>query len=174
MRDQNKSVVLAITPDPEEFLALGEKARKEGYVKLDGIMPYALHGFEEALGMKHSWIPIAAKTMLVIGAFLGGWFAIWTHAYSWPINVGGKPMIAWPAYVQIIFECGILFAGITTLLSLFHCFRAFPGSFPKVYEERLTDDLFAVVVPVEGNGDADSIVEFFKSSGAGDVRKYDE
>ncbi len=165
----NRKVVVAYIDDPEKLLEMGHRARKQGFVKLDAIMPYPVHGFEEALGLKKSWIPSAAKFMLVVGAGLGLWLQIWTMAFDWPINVGGKPLISWPAFIPIVFESGVLLAGITTFLALMHVGRYFPGKNAKMIRDRLTDDQFALIIPEKGNGSTKQIIEFLKGAGIEDV-----
>lgn len=165
--------IAGIIADPDMFLDLAEKARENGFVDLDAIMPYPVHGFEEKLGLKKSWVPSAAKAMLIIGAFLGLLFQFWTSAIDWPINVGGKPLFSWQAFVPIIFECGVLFAGITTFMSIMHVGRLYPAKDPKMLSERLTDDQFALLVPIRSEADREKILDFFKNAGVEDVQEID-
>jgi Alternative complex III, ActD subunit len=164
-------VIVGIIDDPDLFLDVGTKARDKKYKGLDGIMPYPVHGFEESLGLKKSWLPSAAKLMLVVGAGLGFLFQAWTSAVDWPINVGGKPLISWQAFIPVVFESGVLLAGITTFFALMHVGRFFPTKNARVIKESLTDDQFALLVPVKGNGNRNDIIEFFKGAGIDDVKE---
>ena len=164
-------VIAGFIDDPDKFLEIGEKAKQRGFRDLDGCLPYPVHGFEEKLGIKKSWIPSAAKTMLVIGAGLGFLFQSWTSAINWPINVGGKPLVSWPAFIPIVFEAGVLLAGITVFMSLIHIGRFFPYKNPEMIRERLTNDQFALIIPIKGNGTAETITEFFKQAGIEDVQQ---
>jgi hypothetical protein len=166
-------IIAGFIDDPKQFLEIGSKAREHGFKDLDGVMPYPVPGFEEALGLKKSWVPAAAKTMLVIGAGLGLLFAGWTSAVDWPINVGGKPLFSWQAFIPIVFECGVLLAGITTFITLFHLGRLYPAKDPKMIRERLTDNQFALVIPIKDNGNREDIVDFFKKNGVDDVDEFE-
>ena len=166
-----REVMAGFFDDPDLFLEVGEKAKLRGYLDLDGCLPFPVHGFEEKLGLKKSWIPSAAKFMLIVGAGLGFLFQAWTSAMDWPINVGGKPLISWPAFVPIIFEAGVLMAGITVFMSLMHIGKFFPYKNPEMIRERLSNDQFALLIPLEGNGSAESIAEFFKQAGVEDVQQ---
>lgn len=168
-----RKAIAGIISDPDRFLELAEDARKKGFRDLDAVMPYPVHGFEEKLGLKKSWIPSAAKAMLLIGAFLGLLFQFWTSAIDWPINVGGKPLFSWQAFVPIIFECGILFAGITTFMAILHVARLYPGKDPKMLSERLTNDQFALLVSVRTQVDREKALDFFKQAGIEDVQEID-
>jgi len=166
-------VIAGFIDDPDLFLKVGKKAREDGFQNIDAVMPFPAHGFEKALGLKKSWIPSAAKFMLVVGGGLGLLFTYWTSAINWPINVGGKPLFSWQAFIPIVFEAGVLLAGITTFLSLMHIGRFYPGKNPKMIRERLTDNQFALVVPVEKNGTPERIAEFMKENGVDDVGEFE-
>ena len=172
----SQQMIVAYIDTPEQLLATGQKCRARGWRELDAFMPYPVHGFERALGIRKSWVPAAAKTMLVAGATFGFAFQAWTGAFDWPINVGGKPLIGWPALIPVVFECGVLAAGLTTFFSLLYTGRLFPGKFMfgkgrAVPHERLTSDRFALLVPVEINGARDEIESFLRECG---IDEFDE
>lgn len=160
--------VVGLFDDPHALLKAGKSARERGFKNLDAYMPYAVHGINEALGIKRSWVPWATLAAGITGGSLGFYFQVWTMAIDWPLNVGGKPFISWPAFVPITFECTVLFAGVTTLLSLFAA-CSLPRRSPKVLDLRLTDDRFALVVPTAGTGAEEE--RFLKEAGALDVKR---
>jgi hypothetical protein len=170
-----KPMVVAYIETPEQLLETGQKCRQRGWRELDAIMPYPVHGFEHALGIRKSWVPAAAKTMLIAGATLGFAFQAWTSSVDWPINVGGKPLVSWPAFIPVVFECGVLLAGLTTFFALLHTGRLFPGKYTlfgkqAVPDERLTNDRFALLVPEEVNGTRQEIESFLRECG---VNEFD-
>ena len=160
--------VVGIFTDPEAFLKAGNGARERGFKNLDAYMPYPVHGINEALGIRRSWIPWATLTAGITGGALAFWFMCWTSAVDWPLNVGGKPFISWPAFVPITFECTVLFAGVTTMIALWGACRL-PRRNPKVLDLRITDDRFALVVPIAGTGAEEE--RFLKEAGALDVKR---
>jgi hypothetical protein len=43
--------------------------------------------------------------------FCGFFFLLtWVNVWNWPIDIGGRPLFSWPAFVPITFELGILSA----------------------------------------------------------------
>jgi ActD protein len=154
--------------DPEELLKAGNSARARGFKNLDAYIPYPVHGINEALGIKRSWIPWATLGAGITGGSLAFLFMSWTSAVDWPLNVGGKPYISWPAFVPITFECTVLFAGLTTMFALWAACRL-PQVNPKVLDLRITDDRFALVVPIAGSGVDEE--KFLKETGALDVQR---
>lgn len=168
-----QNFVAGFTTDPHTFLSLGEKARAEGFKDIDCTMPYPVHGFEEAYGYKGSWIGLAA-----FGALLTGWaggFAMqaWMMNIDYPINIGGKPHISWPAFVPVIFECGILLAALTTVGSLVLAGKLRPNPVTDVVNPRLTDDLFSIVLPFESDEEKAKAETFLREQKIEQVEVHD-
>src|SRR5215510_8784632 len=85
--------VLALYDDPDSILRAAAVVREHGFKGADAYTPYPVHGLSEALGIRKSWVPYVTLVMGLGGAILGLTFEIWTSAYDWPINVGGKPNV---------------------------------------------------------------------------------
>lgn len=141
--------VLALYEDPDTLLRAAALVRAHGFTEADAYTPYPVHGLSEALGIKKSWIPYVTLVMGLGGAGFGLVFQIWTSAYDWPINVGGKPMISLPAFIPVTFEMGVLIGGTMTLAALlFAC--GLPDFSTPVLDRDLTHDRFAIFIPESG------------------------
>jgi len=95
-----------------------EKAYNHGYRKMDGFAPFPVEGLAEKLGKKNR-IPL----LVLLGGILGGcsayfmqWFA---NVVSYPINIGGRPLHSWPAFIPVTFELTVLSASLTAFLAAF-------------------------------------------------------
>jgi hypothetical protein len=66
-----------------------------------------------------------------------------------PFIVGGKPILAWPAFGVVMFELTLLGAGVTNFLAfaLLGAWGRF--SFPAAARKVVAGDRFAVLVPAE-------------------------
>lgn len=139
--------VLVATYDREEDLLSGARtARAQGFKIVDAYTPYAVHGLDDAMGLKPSrltWVCFAFGASAVI--FMT-WFQHWTSAISWPINIGGKPWNSLPAFAPVIFESMVLCAGLGTVAVLFLVCRLRPGKQARLTVEGVTDDRYALVV----------------------------
>ncbi|MHC5067715.1 MAG: DUF3341 domain-containing protein [Planctomycetota bacterium] len=159
--------------DPDTWMEAADAARKAGHKDLDGYMPYPVHGFDHNLGYKRSWIGRAVLTMLTIGAISGFFMQWWMMKIDWPQILAGKPYNSWPAFVVITFEGGILAGAITNfLVCLLVACRLLPRAETHVLKDELTDDTFALCIPVDGNGDAASLSAFLAEQGADDIALY--
>ena len=95
--------------------------------------PFPVHGLDKALGLKETRMAITAFIYGCIGLTFGIaliYYIMISGVYkSWPMNIGGKPNWTFyhnlPAFVPVLFECTVLFAGhlmsITFLLDV-DCF----------------------------------------------------
>ena len=96
----------------EALIHAAEEAYAAGFRKMDGYAPFAVEGLAEALGKKNR-IPLLVLVGGVVGG-VGGYFMEWyASAISYPINIGGRPLHSWPAFIPITFELSVLCAGLT-------------------------------------------------------------
>jgi hypothetical protein len=82
---------------------------------------------------------------------------------SWPMNVGGMPVVAWFPTVIITFELAMLGAILTAVVSLFVTARL-PAIRPAVYDPEVADGKIMVVVEQPQESDAAHIESVLKRS----------
>ena len=143
--------ILALYEDPDRLLSAAAVAREHGFQGMDAFTPYPVHGLSEALGIRKSWVPYVTLVMGLTGAGLGLYFEIWTSAFDWPINVGGKPYISLPAFIPVMFESGVLIGGTMTLAALLLA-CGLPDLGKPILDRNLTNDRFGLYVPESGAG----------------------
>ncbi len=122
-----------------------EKLRRAGFEDIKAYTPYPEHHIEHALGYDQS--PVRVWTLVggLTGAATGLAFTSWTNL-DWPLIVGGKPHIAVPAFVPIIFEMAVLFGALSTVVGLFILSRI-PNVKPAVvYDPEFTAGRYGVYV----------------------------
>ena len=104
---------------PEELLAAIRKVREFGYRRIDAYAPYPLEGLSEALGLAPSPIPFIVLGGALSGAFAGFLMQTYATVIAYPLNIGGRPLFSWPAYIPITFELMILLGAFAAVLSIF-------------------------------------------------------
>jgi hypothetical protein len=149
--------VLAFFDSPAGLVEATKKVREANYERWDVFTPYPIHGLDTAQGLKRSPIPYVTFIAGLTGCSLAFLFQYWTSAVDWPINVGGKPYNSWPAFVPIMFELTVLFAGLCTVGAMF-AFNGLPNIRRKIFDPALTRDRYAIVIeaPLPKNLDPDA------------------
>ena len=143
---------ISVFSSAQEVLAGVSQLRREGFAIEDVQTPFAVHGLDEAVGLRRSrlgWV-CAVMGLLAAAAMFG--FEHWVSAVDWPINVGGKPLSSTPAFVPVMFEVGVLAAGLSTVFAFLVVTRLYPGKKPKLAHPGVTDDRFVVVFEAPGGG----------------------
>jgi len=102
----------------DELLAATRRAYEAGYRRMDAYTPFPIHGLAEAIGFRHSRLPLIVLIGALTGtatAFLLQWYP---SVIDYPINIGGRPLNSWPAFVPIMFELTVLFASFAAVLGM--------------------------------------------------------
>jgi hypothetical protein len=141
----SSSVLIGYFDSEEKVLAATRAVREAGHPIQDVYTPYAVHGMDDAMGLKPSrltWVCFGAGLLGCVSALS---LELYTSVVSWPLNVGGKPFNSFPAFVPVAFELTVLFAGLLTVGAFLARAKLFPGSRHPVVP-RVTDDRFAIAV----------------------------
>lgn len=120
MNKQNSSVygVLAEFSGPDELLAAAERAYSVGYRKMDAYSPFPIHGLSEAVGFRKTILPWIVFAGGLTGAVVGFLLQYWVSVIAYPLNVGGKPLNSWPAFIIVCFELTILFSALSAVVGM--------------------------------------------------------
>ncbi|MBI4237042.1 MAG: DUF3341 domain-containing protein [Deltaproteobacteria bacterium] len=166
---QQSSGVLAMFQDSDALLKGGTELRERGLVGMDAFTPFPVHGVDQALGIKRSWVSAVTLLFGVLGCLGGLLLQIWTSAYAWPLNVGGKPLASVPAFIPIVFECTVLLGGVCTFFGVIG-FCGLPRVARPPVDPRVTADSFALWVPVSAAAQRADVERIVKVAGAYEVR----
>lgn len=158
MANINPHGVVGYFKTPSEILAATKAMKAKGLKEIDTFSPFPIHGIEEVLGYKPSIVPWATLLCGITGFCVALHLQVWTSAYDWPINVGGKPFISLPAFIPILFELTVLLGGLGTAFFMFFL-NGLPNFNPSPLSPRVTDDRFALYIPFTGQGVSAAEVE---------------
>ena len=110
--------LMAEFDDPSSLVAATERARRAGYRRMDAYSPFPIEELHDALGAHHTRLPL----IVLIGGLCGGigGYALqyWSSVMAYPLNIGGKPLHSWPAFIPVTFECTILVAALSAVLGM--------------------------------------------------------
>jgi hypothetical protein len=103
----------------EALLDATRRARGEGFRDLDAFSPFPIDGMAEVLALKRDhrigWITLAGGAFGFLGMLAVQLFVNWDY----PIEVGNRPLFAWPAFFVVDFELMILCAVLFAVIGMF-------------------------------------------------------
>ncbi len=145
--------LLAEFAGADALLAAALRARRdEGYAAIEAYSPFPVDGLDEATGARGDRIP----RWMLLGGVLGG---AGTYALEWysavfdyAINVGGRPLASWPAFVPPALEMTVLGAvlfGVAAMLVGNGLPRLNHPLFAVKEFERATSDRFFLLLRAE-------------------------
>ena len=103
--------------DPEPMLAATRKLREQGW-QVELHSPFPVKGMKEALGFHERTVPHA----FVIGGSIGAVGGFLMQVYPnvvYPLDIGGRPMVAVPAFMMITFELLVLTSVLVGIGTMF-------------------------------------------------------
>jgi hypothetical protein len=93
------------------------RAHSAGFRQLDAYSPFPIEKLTEALGADDPRIPWLTLAGGIIGAAVGFGMQVATNLL-YPIDIGGRPLVATPAFMMITFELTVLGAGLFSAVGM--------------------------------------------------------
>jgi Protein of unknown function (DUF3341) len=110
--------LMAEFDDPTSLVTATERAHSAGYRRMDAYSPFPIEELHHALGAHHTRLPLIVLIGGLCG-FIGGYgLQYWSSVIAYPLNVGGKPLHSWPAFIPVTFESTILVAALSAVLGM--------------------------------------------------------
>lgn len=169
--------VMAEFVTPDEYVQALRKVRAAGYTKFDGYSPMPVHGATEAMGLPKN--PVAL--MVLIGGILGGLggfaLATWVSVVAYPVNIGGRPLFSWPAFIPPVFETTVLLASLTAVFGTL-ALNGLPRHYHPVWNvagfaRASSDRFFICIEATDPKFDPASAKAFLASLGSHEVSEVE-
>src|SRR5580698_1924372 len=112
--------LLAEFDTPGGMVHAAEAAHAAGYRRMDCYSPYPVEEAATAMG----WTSKDDRVSLLclVGGMLGGLcmynLECWVHLFAYPLNIAGRPMYSWPAFIVPAYEWTILWAGLSAAFGM--------------------------------------------------------
>jgi hypothetical protein len=142
--------------EPEPMLVAARTLREDGW-RIELHSPFPVKGIEQALGFYERTVPHAFVIGGMAGALAG--FAIQVYPnLAYPLDVGGRPLIAVPAFMLITFEVmvlGAVLSGIATMFARNRLPRLHHPLFDAARFHLASDNRFFVSLVLDGRSEGE-------------------
>jgi hypothetical protein len=169
--------LMAEFPSADALIAAAHQVHEAGFQKVDAYTPYPIEAVSEALDLPRSKVPL----IVLIGGLLGGlggyMLQYWSQVIRYPMNIGGRPVHSWPAFIVPTFECTILGASLAAVVGMI-LLNGLPLPYHPVFNVprfalASRDRFFLVIEAVDPKFDPDATRSFLADLNASEVSEVD-
>jgi len=110
--------VLAEFPTPHELI---HAVRKLARLVIAGSKPYTpfpVEGLSEALALKRNKVPLITLIGGLTGGLGGFFLSVLGVRHRLSVNIGGRPLNSWPAFIPVTFELTVLGAALSAVFGM--------------------------------------------------------
>jgi hypothetical protein len=155
--------------DEQVLFPAVRSVRKAGYKIHDVYTPMPIHGLDAAMGLRETSLHTAGFIYGISGTATALGFITWVFTTDWPLNIGGKPFFALPAWIPITFELTVLFASVGMVWTFCYLCQLAPFVVKDHFNPRSTDDTFTMALEATPKTNEQEAIDFLQSIGAQDV-----
>lgn len=146
------------------------KAVTAGYSKLEAYTPFPIEELNDIIHKRRTNLPKLVLFMAFCGMSTGFALQYWASAIEYPLNIGGRPLATWPAFVVPSYELTILFSALTAAIGML-ALNGLPQPYHPVFNvERFTmassDKFFLVIEADDAHFTKAQTEQFLHSLGA--------
>lgn len=155
--------------DPDSTMDALKQLKQDNVVVHDVYTPFPIHGIEPYLDIKRTRLTVASFIYGGMGLATALFMMVYILGFDWPMNIGGKPSLAWVDFVPISFELTVLFAAHGMVLTFLIVGQYWPGKQAKLFDARQTDDVFVVAIDKNKIDDQAAVTHALTHHGAYEI-----
>lgn len=110
--------LLAEFNTPGELVRATQGARRAGFRRMECYTPYPVEEAAEALHFHKNRVPLVTLLGGLMGVTTAFLMETWVSVYAYPLNIAGRPLMSWPAFIIPAYEWTILFAGLSAAFGM--------------------------------------------------------
>lgn len=162
--------LMAEFASPETLIEAARQAHAAGFRRMDAYSPFPVEGLAEALGFHGSRVPLIVLIGGILGCLGGFLLQYWVAVIDYPINIGGRPLNSWPAFIPVTFEVTILIAALSAVFGVL-ALNGLPMPYHPVFNvERFElasrNRFFLCIEATDNQFDLENVRRFFESVGS--------
>lgn len=133
----------------EALLAATRDTYTAGYREIESYSPFPVEGLSEAIGFTSNRVPLLTLLGGIIGGGIGYFLQWYSAVIDYPLNIGGRPLHSWPAFILVAFELAVLGAALAAVLGMLYL-NGLPRLYHPVFNvrqfDRATRDRFFLLI----------------------------
>jgi hypothetical protein len=110
--------LMAEFDNPTDLMKATRATYAAGYRNIDAYTPYPIEELADVIGFEKTRVPLVCLLGGILGGLSGYLLQYWINTISYPLNIGGRPYHAWPAFIIVTFEMTILFGGLSAVIGM--------------------------------------------------------
>jgi hypothetical protein len=153
--------IVAQFASAQDLIDAVRRLRGAGFAALEAFAPFPVQALDEELGHRPSRLPLVVLACGAFGLIAGFGLQYYGAVIDYPINIGGRPLNSWPAFLPTTFEMTMLWAVIAAVFGalamsrlprLSHPIFAAPG-----FEQATQDGFFLAIHGDDPRFDAERV-----------------
>ena len=110
--------LLAEFDTPSDLVRGRQDRVRLGWRRMDCYTPYPVEEAAEAIGFHRNHVPLVCLVGGLMG--LAAMFSMetWISVIAYPLNIAGRPLFSWPAFIVPAYEWTILWAGLSAAFGM--------------------------------------------------------
>ncbi|HEY7499958.1 MAG TPA: DUF3341 domain-containing protein [Vicinamibacterales bacterium] len=167
--------LMAEFDDANALVAAAKRTYAEGYRKMDTYSPFPIEPAWEAMHVHDRPVSFFVLCGGIVGMIGGFGLCWWVSTTAYPLNVGGRPLNSWPAFIPVTFELTVLIASFAAVISML-ALNGLPMPYHPVFNvpsflRASQDRFFLAIEATDPKFDPARTSEFLKSLGPKEVNE---
>ena len=110
--------LLAEFDTPSELVVAAKTAYDSGWRRMDCYTPYPVEEAAEVIGFHRNYVPLICLVGGLMGLAAMFLMETWVSVLAYPLNIAGRPLFSWPAFIIPAYEWTILWAGLSAAFGM--------------------------------------------------------
>jgi hypothetical protein len=103
---------------PGELVQATKEAYRVGYRRMECYTPYPVEEAADALHFHTTRVPLVCLIGGLMGVTTAFLMETWIAVWAYPLNIAGRPLFSWPAFIIPAYEWTILFSGLSAAFGM--------------------------------------------------------
>jgi len=170
--------VMAEYDNAQALVDATKKTMAQGFTRVEAYSPVPIEELNDIIHRKRTMLPKLVLAGGLTGMATGFVLQYWASTIAYPMNIGGRPLASWTAFIVPSYELTILFAALTAAIGMI-VLNGLPQPYHPVFNaERFSmassDKFFLVIESIDPKFDALRVNDFLRTTGAKGVYEVAE